>query len=75
MPALPCQTQPALFFAEAPAMLDAARSLCSSCDVQALCLAGAVERGEPHGVWGGQIFVGGTVVASKRGRGRPRRAA
>ncbi|MET3960140.1 WhiB family redox-sensing transcriptional regulator [Marmoricola sp. OAE513] len=72
---LPCQTHPDLFFAERPAFLDQARALCASCPVVDLCLAGATERAEPHGVWGGQIFVDGAVVASKRGRGRPRKTA
>ncbi|WP_418607005.1 hypothetical protein [Georgenia sp. SUBG003] len=37
------------------------------------CLAGALERKEPWGVWGGEVFVDGVVVARKRGRGRPRK--
>lgn len=37
--------------------------------------AGAVERHEPHGVWGGEIFNRGTIIAEKRPRGRPRRKA
>ncbi len=36
------------------------------------CLAGALERREPWGVWGGELFVSGVVVARKRPRGRPR---
>ena len=35
-------------------------------------LAGALERAEPWGVWGGELVLRGTVVANKRGRGRPR---
>ena len=35
------------------------------------CLAGALERREPWGVWGGELFVNGKVVAQKRKRGRP----
>jgi WhiB family redox-sensing transcriptional regulator len=42
--------------------------------VIAECLAGALARREPWGVWGGQIFERGTVVARKRPRGRPRKA-
>ena len=37
------------------------------------CLAGAKERREPWGVWGGELFVQGVVVARKRPRGRPRK--
>ena len=34
--------------------------------------AGAIERHEPWGVWGGEIFDHGTITAQKRARGRPR---
>jgi WhiB family redox-sensing transcriptional regulator len=37
------------------------------------CLAGALERREPWGVWGGQLVVAGVVVPRKRPRGRPRK--
>ena len=37
------------------------------------CLAGALERREPWGVWGGELFIAGVVVARKRPRGRPRK--
>ena len=50
-----------------------AKGHCQSCPVRELCLAGALERREPWGVWGGQVFVHGDVVARKRGRGRPRK--
>ncbi|SIO89440.1 WhiB-family transcriptional regulator [Nocardiopsis sp. JB363] len=36
-------------------------------------MADALERGEPWGVWGGQLLVSGQVVARKRPRGRPRK--
>lgn len=75
MTALPCQSHPELFFAERPDVLEQARLLCASCPVQALCLAGAAERREPHGVWGGQIFLNGIVVERKPPRGRPRKHA
>jgi len=58
----------------APVLLAQAQALCADCPVQELCLAGALERREPHGVWGGKILVGGLVVEHKRGRGRPRKA-
>ncbi|MFL6158763.1 MAG: WhiB family transcriptional regulator [Marmoricola sp.] len=72
---LHCQQYPDLFFSDAPEALAEARTLCSWCPVRALCLAGAVERREPHGVWGGEIFVAGQVVPVKRRRGRPRKVA
>ena len=37
------------------------------------CLAGALDRAEPWGVWGGEIFERGAVIARKRPRGRPRK--
>ncbi|MGO4257799.1 WhiB family transcriptional regulator [Marmoricola sp. RAF53] len=70
---LPCTTRPDLFFADAQAELAVARALCGSCRVRDLCLAGALERREPHGVWGGQIFMAGVVVDRKPPRGRPRK--
>ena len=75
MPDLPCQTRADLFFADAQPQLAIARDLCGPCPVKDLCLAGAVERQEPHGVWGGQIFLNGVVVERKPPRGRPRKHA
>jgi WhiB family redox-sensing transcriptional regulator len=72
--ALPCRVQdPDLWFAESPAQLEQAKSLCAGCPVRAACLAGALERAEPWGVWGGEIFDRGVVIARKRPRGRPRK--
>jgi WhiB family redox-sensing transcriptional regulator len=71
---LPCRAyDPELFFAERPEDVEYAKSLCSDCPVRAACLAGAVERQEPWGVWGGEVFVRGVVVPRKRPRGRPRK--
>ena len=33
----------------------------------------ALERGEPWGVWGGELIDAGRVLARKRPRGRPRK--
>jgi WhiB family redox-sensing transcriptional regulator len=71
-PALPCRVQdPDLWFAESPARLEEAKRLCADCPVRAACLAGALDRAEPWGVWGGEIFDHGVVIARKRPRGRP----
>lgn len=71
---LPCRlVDPELFFAESPADVETAKALCVECPVKAQCLAGALERREPWGVWGGELFVQGVVVARKRPRGRPRK--
>jgi len=71
---LPCRSYDAeLFFAESPADVEYAKSLCVTCPIRETCLAGALERREPWGVWGGELFIGGVVVARKRPRGRPRK--
>ncbi|GAA3065470.1 WhiB family transcriptional regulator [Actinokineospora globicatena] len=72
---LPCRstTNPDLWFADAPAELERAKVLCGDCPVRAACLASALARHEPWGVWGGEIFERGVVIARKRPRGRPRK--
>lgn len=72
--ALPCRVNdPELFFAESPADVELAKALCATCPARRDCLAGALERHEPWGVWGGEWFVQGVVVPRKRPRGRPRK--
>ena len=73
---LPCREaeDADLWFAETPAELERAKTLCAECPVKAECLAGALRRSEPWGVWGGEIFERGRIVARKRPRGRPRKA-
>ncbi|MBD8063175.1 WhiB family transcriptional regulator [Actinomycetaceae bacterium Sa1BUA1] len=74
-PLAPCQDaeDPDLWFAERQADVEFAKTLCRTCPVREACLAGALEPAEPWGVWGGEVFIGGEVVATKRGRGRPRK--
>jgi WhiB family redox-sensing transcriptional regulator len=72
---LPCRNDPELFFAESPEDVEFAKSLCGSCAMRASCLAGAIDRAEPWGVWGGELFLRGEVVPRKRPRGRPRKDA
>jgi WhiB family redox-sensing transcriptional regulator len=72
---VPCRVGDAeLWFAESPADVERAKSLCLPCPVRAACLAGALERREPWGVWGGEVFIAGVVVPRKRPRGRPRKS-
>jgi WhiB family redox-sensing transcriptional regulator len=69
---LPCQREdPRLWFADQPADLERAKAFCGPCPLRAACLAGALERAEPLGVWGGEIFERGSVIAQKRAPGRP----
>ncbi|MET8844634.1 WhiB family transcriptional regulator [Streptomyces rubiginosohelvolus] len=71
---VPCRSyDPEVFFAESPADVEYAKSLCRTCPLVEACLAGAKDRREPWGVWGGELFVQGVVVARKRPRGRPRK--
>jgi WhiB family transcriptional regulator, redox-sensing transcriptional regulator len=68
---LPCMTDPDLFFAESPQDVETAKAMCQGCPARIACLTGALERREPWGVWGGQLFLRGEVVPRKRPRGRP----
>ncbi|MEV4418080.1 WhiB family transcriptional regulator [Catellatospora sp. NPDC049609] len=70
---LPCQFEPDLWFADTVPEIELAKSLCAKCALKDACLSGALERAEPWGVWGGEIFVHGAVVTHRPRRGRPRR--
>lgn len=71
---IPCQESDAeLWFAESPADVEFAKTLCGACPVRIECLAAALSRAEPWGVWGGELFVQGAIVSRKRPRGRPRK--
>ena len=72
-PVLPCHRDPDLWFATDPADLERAKAACAGCPIRAECLAAALRRGEPWGVWGGEIFDRGVIVGRKRPRGRPRK--
>ena len=60
-----------LFFSEDLIDIARAKAICSKCSVADACLAGALERLEPWGVWGGQLLQNGHIVTNKRRRGRP----
>lgn len=71
---VPCREHDSeLWFAEREAEVEQAKALCRTCPLREGCLAGALARNEPWGVWGGEVFVEGVVVPRKRGRGRPRK--
>jgi len=60
-----------LFFSEDLYDIARAKFVCRSCEVREACFEGARARREPWGVWGGELFVNGKVIAQKRRRGRP----
>jgi len=60
-----------LFFSEQLDDIARAKAFCAGCVVREDCLAAAVSRHEPWGVWGGELLVNGKVIANKRRRGRP----
>jgi WhiB family redox-sensing transcriptional regulator len=71
---LPCRREnPQLWFSDLPPELELAKAYCRPCPMRRVCLAGAVERHEPHGVWGGEIFTRGAIIPETRPRGRPPR--
>jgi WhiB family transcriptional regulator, redox-sensing transcriptional regulator len=73
---LPCHREdPQLWFSDMPGDLQLAKAYCQPCPMRRVCLAGAVERHEPHGVWGGEIFANGAIITEKKPRGRPPRRA
>ena len=52
--------------AEADAEVEAvaeAKALCMTCNERGECLRGAIDRSEPWGVWGGELFHRGAIVA------------
>jgi WhiB family redox-sensing transcriptional regulator len=70
--AVPCQVGDAdLWFSEKCVDLERAKAICAGCPIRRECLAAALRRHEPWGVWGGEILQRGTVAVAKRTRGRP----
>jgi WhiB family redox-sensing transcriptional regulator len=60
-----------LFFSDDLFDIARAKAICAKCPVAALCLEVALARGEPVGVWGGELLENGAIVREKRPRGRP----
>lgn len=52
----PCQSDPEMWVADIAASRREAERLCRPCPNIADCLAGAIERRERFGVWGGRDF-------------------
>ena len=72
-----CRREPGvltqLFFSLEVADIARAKAICSGCPLRHECLAIALARREPCGVWGGELLLNGRVLRHKRGRGRPRK--
>ena len=64
-----------LFFSEQLDDILRAKAFCQECPVRQPCLDAAIARREPWGVWGGELFANGKVLAQKRRRGRPPKVA
>jgi WhiB family redox-sensing transcriptional regulator len=68
-------TMVGLFFSDHVVDIARAKAMCALCPLEAQCLADALEREEPWGVWGGQLLSGGRIIADKRPCGRPPKVA
>ena len=60
-----------MFFSDELGDIAQAKRICAECPAIEPCLSGAIVRREPWGVWGGQLFLNGKVLMTKRRRGRP----
>jgi len=60
-----------LFFSDEFVDMARAKAICARCTSKADCLAGALARSEPWGVWGGELIEEGRIRTTKRPRGRP----
>lgn len=64
-------TMTGLFFSDHVVDIARAKAMCELCPLKTSCLADALEREEPWGVWGGELLSGGRIIANKRPCGRP----
>ncbi len=60
-----------LFFSDHVLDIARAKAICARCALREQCLAEAIDREEPWGVWGGELLSMGRIVANKRPGGRP----
>ena len=59
-----------VFFSQDRKVIDQAKAICAGCSRRESCLEGALERREPWGVWGGELFRNGHVVVNRKRRPR-----
>ena len=64
-----------VFFSQDRKVIDQAKAICAGCPRREPCLEGALERREPWGVWGGELFRNGHVVTNRKRRPRHQRVA
>ena len=64
-----------VFFSQDRKVIDQAKAICAGCPRRESCLQGALERREPWGVWGGELFRNGHVVINRKRRPRHRHVA
>ena len=59
-----------VFFSQDRKVIDQAKAICVGCPCREPCLEGALERREPWGVWGGELFRNGHVLTNRKRRSR-----
>jgi len=64
-----------VFFSQDRKVIDQAKAICAGCPRRESCLEGALERREPWGVWGGELFRNGHVVINRKRRPRHQQVA
>ena len=55
-----------VFFSQDRKVIDQAKAICAGCPRRESCLEGALERREPWGVWGGELFRNGHVITNRK---------
>jgi WhiB family redox-sensing transcriptional regulator len=78
---VPCVGQTELYFPSSTlhwtvrnAAVEEAKALCATCRHAVECLAMALARDEPDGVWGGELLRDGRVIPAYPRPGRPAKA-
>ena len=64
-----------VFFSQDRKVIDQAKAICAGCPRRESCLEGALERREPWGVRGGELFRNGHVVINRKRRPRHQQVA